>query len=206
MITPAPPIYTPDDLKSRVEADFADRGVSAVVEVGEWSTEPRRGEPRVVIGLGRFTVEEPQGRYQPGAVVPIPGSTDVARPMLDDLQTYRVWVHAPASNRTEDAPSAARRATAELKRKTLAAIRRTLAAPFRVAASGEWPALPAPGEMTGGGYAAYTYGSIAAFDIVIAAPILDDPQGTGTADEIDVAGSFTFPDGEQTPVETIPAS
>lgn len=196
LIIPAPPLFVRDDLRAIIEADFAARGISAVVECGEWSPEVKRGASRVVIGLGDFRVTNPDGHHQPGAVVNIEGTNDVARVMLDDVQTFRIWVHAPGKGTGEAVAKAAERATMSLKRLTIAAIRRYHAAPFREDISGTWPK---PSEK---GYEGYVHGSVCMFDLAIATGILDDPLTVAATTQIETETTANFPDGANTPAET----
>lgn len=204
MITPAPPLYTPDDLEAAIKADFAARGIAAAIEVGEWTPETKRGEPRVVIAAGDFEATEPQGHHQPGPQ-PLPGSTDEARPLLDFGAAFTLWVHAPGSGRTEATGAAARRATVELVRLTLAALRRVHAGPLRGPVRGRFLRPDEIGETPqAGAYAAYTLGSVAQFTVTMPTPIFDDPLTVGDALELVVATNAEQ-GGTLTPTETHPA-
>lgn len=212
MTTPLPALtaqfYTADDVAAALLADFGARGVSAVVEVGEWDPELRRGEPRVIIGYGRSRVGEPAGHYQPGAVwaVPVPGQPGqsqpglVARAFLDDSQRFTFLIHAPGVGSAEGAATAARRATDQLKRATFAALRRVLASPFREPADVDWPKKDDPRFRD---YEGFVYGSICTFELTLASPILDDSKIVGTAASMTGTASAAFPDGTTTPNEQV---
>lgn len=190
--------YTADDISAAVAADFSSHGIAASVEVNEWAPEKHPGEPRVIIDFGDGTIGEPSGHYQPGLQWTVPGTTDVARALLDDAQGFILWIHAPGVGSSEGAAAAARRATDQLMRQTMRAIRRALSAPFVQQARVRWPAAPATDE---GSYPAWVKGSLARVEIVLTSPILDDAFTVINVTEAGTATSFAFPDGSTTPPE-----
>ena len=199
---PTPQLYTPDDLAALLSADFSARGIPATVEVGEWDPELHRGEPRVIIGYGRARVGEPAGHYQPGTAWTVPGTTNVARALLDDAQRFAFIVHAPAlRERRERTAAAARRATDQLK---LSHLRRAPSRPRRAVPragrrGGKWPKAPTPSPD---GYSGWTYGSRCDFEVVFASPILDDANGVIPVTSVSTDTSILFADGGATQPET----
>lgn len=125
-------------------------------------------------------------------------TSDLARPMLDDAQTYTLSIHAPAPSGVADANRAvsAQDATDQLKRLTMGAIRRQLAGPFRVAARVRWPKrFPE--------WPAFVHGSVCVVDLVLASPILDDFAGAGQALQLEMDGTVDFGGGEVTVVTAL---
>lgn len=193
-------LYTPDDLVAALVADFQARQISAVVEVGEWSPEVRRGEPRVIIDFGDGEIGEPVANLDgPGAVSTVPGSTtSVARQLLDDEQLFILWIHAPGVGSGEGAGVAGRRATDLLKRQTMAAIRRNQAAPFRKRARVTWPSKDDPQVAA---YPAFVRGTLARVEVALPSAILDDALDTGTTVEADFTDQVVI-DGTPSPGES----
>jgi hypothetical protein len=191
-------LYTAYDVQAVLTTDFTARGVNCVVEVGEWSEEFQRGEPRVMITMGRGKIAEPGGHYQPGAWWPVPNTvSDVARPLLDDVQRYVLTMHAPPPPSTgESMPAAGLRATDQLMRTVLSALRRQLAGPFREAADVEWVSRDELAKR----YPSFVYGSLVRVEVVVASPILDDAytlvEGTETctAMTLNMNGTITAPE------------
>lgn len=186
---PTPQFYTPDDVKAVLDADFGARGISAVVEVGEWDPEAARGEPRVIIDYGDGEIGEPVANLDgPGALTTVPGggSTDVARAILDDGQRFILWIHASAATSAEGAAAAGRRATDQLMRQTMRAIRRNMAAPFREKARLRWPDT---GDPMVAAYPGYVRGTLARVEVLLASSIADDAFATGiaTVSELDAS-------------------
>jgi hypothetical protein len=198
-LTPSPQFYTPDDVKAILLADFSTRQIAAVVEVGEWDPEIGRGAPRVLVGYGKGKVGEPGGHYQPGAMWSPPGTSgEVARAMLDDAQRVTFLVHAPAASSAEGNAAAARRATDQLFRATLAALSRAIGGPFREPAEVSWPGKD---DERFKDYEAFVFGSIVEFDLVLASPILDDPFLVINVTEATATMQIEYPDGTLTTPE-----
>lgn len=199
LVAPAAQFDTPDDVSDILVADFAARGIDAVVEVGEWGPEPDRGTPRVIVGYGKGRVGQPAGHYQPGPMIAPPGTTgQVSSTMLDDAQRFTFLVHAPAHGSGEGVAVAARRATKLLQKYTLAALSRALGGPFREPADVSWPTNS---DARFAEYQGYVYGSICEFELVLASPILDDPFNVIRVTEAASTIEVDFADGSTTPPE-----
>lgn len=125
---------------------------------------------------------------------------DVARPLLDNAQSYRLSIHVPSPPDVASAnrPATAQDATDQLMRATMVAIRRQLAAPFRATAKVNWPKRIE-------GYDAFVYGSLCVVDLVIGSPILDDAVAKGQAIQFSVSGTVQFGDGSSSPTESASA-
>ncbi len=174
----APTVFGPDRIRADVIADFAVRAIVGVeVLVGEWQTERHYGAPRVVIGRGKGTYENPA--ETPNATngwIDV-GSGQVARPILGRAMTFPIWVHsiADASLVGDEYAEAARQATDALADLTAAAVART---------RGGLPILPWPTEPIGEARGEFVCGSMVRFDAKIWIPVFDDPSDTMTADEV----------------------
>lgn len=188
--TPVPHQFrTIDDVARLLRRDFAANGINATVEANEWQPEWFQGEPRVVVGYGRFTFGTPEGSDQPGASIEIPdGTGDVARAVLDDLTRFRVWCHDPGSGTGAPVAESARRGTKELLLQTMRAIREALAAPFREPPMGEWPK---PSEATPG-YQSFVYGSFVSLEVLIPSPVLGTRLHVRTIREIEFSDSVNI--------------
>lgn len=193
--TATPQFYTPDDVQAAVAADFAYRGIDAVVEVGDWSPEAGRGEPRVWIDYLDGELLEPAGHYMPGPQLSPPGTTkQIAAPILDDAQVFSISIHAPPTGADEAAAASSRRATDGLLRATFAALRRALGSPFRRPVRVRWPRQI-------DGYEGFVRGSLAVCEVVLASPILDDAFALLTVTSAGTDVEFQYPDGTTTPPE-----
>ncbi len=188
--TPRPRQFnTIDDVARLLKEDFEINGVAAVIEANEWQPEYHQGEPRVVVGYGRFTFGPPEGSDQPGASIEIPdGTGDVARAVLDDLTRFRVWCHDPGSGTGAPVAESARKGTKALLLETMRALREALAAPFREPPSGKWPR---PSDSPPG-YPAFVYGSFVSFEVLIPSPVLGGRLHSRTIAEIDFTDSVSI--------------
>jgi hypothetical protein len=193
----APTIFVVDTLRTTIWTDLQGRGIAAEILIGEWEDEKHRGQPRVVIGLDAFEIGEPGGHYQPGAAWPV-GSTQVARALGEDVESYSIWVHgiAPAGTPPDQVARASRIATKELVHATWAAIRRAHGGMFRARGRGQWI-----NEVRG----EFVYGALARFTLTIADPVLDDPLDLGAGTVLQMSASMTLGD-TQTPAEVVSVS
>lgn len=117
-------------------------------------------------------------------------TSDLARPLLDDEQTYTLSIHAPSPGGVADVNAeAAQDATDQLMRAVMIGIRRQLAGPFRAAARATWPKKIA-------GYPSFVHGSLCVVTLVIGSPILDDAAGAGQAIQFEMDGTVNFGDGD----------
>ena len=191
-IAPAPTLLTADILVAAIASDFAARGITAQCLVGEWESERHRGSPRVIGGRGRFGVTDPAGKYQPGAVWDN-GDGTVSRALFARVQDFPIWCYAPAPAGTasESIPKEARRQTAALVDRTLAALRRANGGRL-TAGQGEWPS-----EARGGA----VYGGLAKFVVTFPVPVLDDPLAEQVATQTAWTSTYSMPEGS-TPPET----
>ncbi len=161
------------------------------IDIGDATTITVRG---VVCDLGAGTVATIGDTL---AWTQLRATSDLARPLLDDEQTYTLSIHAPSPGGVADVSAeSAQDATDQLKRAVMGGIRRQLAGPFRVAARVTWP-------KTISGYPAFVYGSLAVVSLVIGSPILDDAASAGQALQLEMAGTVDYGAGPQTVVTAL---
>jgi len=189
-----------DIIAADIRADFAERGITAEVLVGEWKTHLLKNGPRVILGMGNGVAQSIGDKaFRLGAGADFDtGNGNGARPLWACLQNVNVWVTSPCSDPTiapDDRPAAARASTWELTEAALGAMWRSHGGEF------PWGNLEYINEAQG----ARTYGAAVKFVAQYPIPVLDDPNelvsvaavaGRSTLDLQDApvnvpAGSFT---------------
>lgn len=160
-----------DIIAADMLADFAERGVTAEVLVGEWSVHKLKSGPRVILGMGSGvaqSVGDKAFRYGAGADFDT-GNGTVARPLWACLQNVNVWATSPCTDDTiapDDRAEAARAATWQLTHDALGAMWRSHGGEFA------WGMLEFLNEAQG----ARTYGAAVKLVAQYSIPVLDDPN------------------------------
>lgn len=182
-----------DVLHDALVADFAERGITAAVKIGEWATFDHEPGDIVVLGLGDFEGQTltADAHHYTGEIDQGDGTS--ARSLCADLQRVIVWcaARAPLAT-TTDLARAARGATQTLKRATIAAIWRAHGGPF-VWGSGKWL-----NEARG----SRIYGGACRFEALFPLPVWDDANPLILPD--DMSGHVETQIGDDPPIAEVP--
>lgn len=183
--------FGPDMLRDAIVADFALRGVTAEVAIGEWNTTRHNGSPYVVIGLARGQMRDPGGMRRGGGLLSMGGGT-VARTLLVRDQAFTIWVHGVAADSTppDDVATEARRATAALLDATAAALRR---------AAGGLASTPWAVDWVGEERGEFIYGSLAILSATVSLMVPDDAMATISVSQVEASVQAIGPDGSVMP-------
>lgn len=188
-----PTVFGPERLLADIAADLTLRGLTGVsFLVGEWRTQEHYGTPRVIVGIGKATIESAAQFFRSTDGWIDVGVDLVARARLARVHTFPIWVHGYASSSASPADVAqlAQEAALRLVDLVAGAVGRTRHG---------LPILPWNVEPYAEERGEFVDGTVQRLDVRIAVPIFDDPSPTAQAEQISGESQLDLGDDELAP-------